>query len=83
MFYMKSHKISHERLAGLFIRLSGSKVAGLIPAALLKKRLRHRCFPVNFEEILRIPSLLKHLRWLRMNLTNNLTKLKVTKFQEF
>ena len=25
-----------------------NKVAGLRPAILLKKRLRHRCFPVNF-----------------------------------
>ena len=25
------------------------------PATLLKKRLRHRCFPVNFTKFLRIP----------------------------
>ena len=29
-----------------------NKVAGLRPAALLKKRLRHRWFPVNFAEFL-------------------------------
>ena len=28
-----------------------NKVAGLRPATLLKKRLWHRCFPVNFYEI--------------------------------
>ena len=33
------------------------KVAGLIPANLLKKRLWHRCFPENFAEFLRIPFL--------------------------
>ena len=29
-----------------------NKVAGLRPAALLKKRLWHWCFPVNFEKFL-------------------------------
>ena len=28
-----------------------NKNAGLRPATLLKKRLQHRCFPVNFAEI--------------------------------
>ena len=30
-----------------------NKVAGLRPATLLKKRLWHRCLPVNFEKFLR------------------------------
>ena len=30
-----------------------NKVAGLSPATLLKKRLVHRCFPVNFAKFLR------------------------------
>ena len=34
---------------GLFF----SKVAGLRPATLLKKRLWHRCFPVNFAKFLK------------------------------
>ena len=34
-----------------------SKVAGLRPAALVKKRLWHRCFPVNFVKFLRTPFL--------------------------
>ena len=29
-----------------------NKVAGLRPAILLKKRLQHRCFPVNIEKFL-------------------------------
>ena len=33
------------------------KVAGLRPATLLKKRLWHRCFAVNFAKILRTPFL--------------------------
>ena len=34
-----------------------NKVAGLKPATLLKKRLCHRCFPVNFMKFLRTPFL--------------------------
>ena len=34
-----------------------NKVAGLRPATLLKKRLWHRCFPVNFARFLRAPFL--------------------------
>ena len=34
------------------------------PATLLKKRLRHRCFPVNFAKFSRTPFLKEHLRWL-------------------
>ena len=34
-----------------------NKVAGLRPAALLKKRLLHRCFSVNLSKFLGIPFL--------------------------
>ena len=34
-----------------------NEVADLRPATLLKKRLRHRCFPVNFAKFLRTPLL--------------------------
>ena len=34
-----------------------SKVAGINPATLFKKTLRHRCFPVNFAKFLRVPFL--------------------------
>ena len=46
-----------------------NKVAGLRPATLSKKRLWHRCFPVNFAEFLRTPFLTEHLRWLLLNTT--------------
>ena len=36
----------------------------LWPATLLKERLWHRCFPVNFEKFLRTPFLTEHIRWL-------------------
>ena len=37
---------------------------GLRPATLLKKKLWHRCFPVNFVKFSRTPFLIEHLRWL-------------------
>ena len=45
-----------------------NKVADPRPATLLKKRLWHRCFLVNFGEILRTPFLTEHLRWLLLQL---------------
>ena len=41
-----------------------NKVVGLKPATLLKKRLWHRCFPVNFVKFLRTPFFTEHRRWL-------------------
>ena len=40
------------------------KVAILRPATLLKKRLWHRCFPVNFLKFLWIPFFIERLWWL-------------------
>ena len=37
------------------------------PATLLKKRLWHRSFPVNFAKFLRTPILTEHLWWLFLN----------------
>ena len=34
------------------------------PATLLKKRLWHRCFPVNFAKFLRTPFFTEYLWWL-------------------
>ena len=36
-------------------------------ATLLKKRLRHMCFPVNFAKVLRTHFLKKHLWWLLLS----------------
>ena len=36
-------------------------------ATLLKKRLCHRCFPVNFAKFLRTAFCIEHLRWLLLN----------------
>ena len=41
-----------------------SRPVRLRPATLLKMRLWHRCFPVNFVKFLRIPYFTEHPRWL-------------------
>ena len=48
-----------------------NKVAGLRPVTLLKKRLWHRCFPVNFVKFLRIPFFIEHLWWLLLQNQKN------------
>ena len=42
----------------------GQVLVKLRPATLLKKRLWHRCFPMNFAKFLRTPFFTEHLRWL-------------------
>ena len=52
-------KITGKRLCwSLFF----NKVAGLRPTMLLKERLQHRLFPVNFTKFLRKPFFTEHLR---------------------
>ena len=41
---------------------------GLRPAYLLKKRLWHKYFPMNFAKFLRTPLFTDHLRWLLFEL---------------
>ena len=38
------------------------------PATLLKKRLKHRCFPMNFVKFLTKPFFTEHLWWLLLHL---------------
>ena len=52
-------------------RLFFNKVAGLRAATLLKKRLWHRCFPVNFVKFLRTTFFIEHFRWLLLTLTGS------------
>ena len=52
----------------LYQRLFSYKVAGLRVATLLKKRLWHRYFPVNFVNFLRTPFFIEHLWWLNLYL---------------
>ena len=44
-----------------------NKVADLRPATLLKKRLWHKCLPVNFVKFLRTAFLTEHLWWLLLS----------------
>ena len=44
-----------------------NKVPGLRPPTLLKKRLWHWFFPVNFMKFLRTPFLTEHLWWLLLS----------------
>ena len=48
-----------------------NKVAALRPATLLKKRLWHSCFPVNFAKFLRT-FFTEHFRWLLLEFTEKL-----------
>ena len=43
--------------------LSFNKFTGFRPATLLKKRLRHKFFPVNIAKSLRARLFIEHLRW--------------------
>ena len=44
----------------LCLNLFFNKVASLRPVTLLKRRLRHCCFPVNFAKFLRTPFIIIH-----------------------
>ena len=59
MFCKKSVLGNFAKFTGTHLcqSLFFNKVAALKPATLLKKRLWHRCFPVNFAKFLRIPFL--------------------------
>ena len=54
-----------------------NKVAGLRSATLLKKRLWHRCFPVNFAKFLRKPFLQNTSRRLLLKVVNLLFYFRV------
>ena len=66
VFYRKGVLRNFSKLTGkhLFQSLFFNKVAGVRPETLLKKRLWHRCFPVNLAKFLRTPFHIEHLRWL-------------------
>ena len=45
-----------------------NKVATLRPSTLSRKRLWHRCFPVNFAKFLRTSFIKEHLWWLLLKI---------------
>ena len=69
-----------QRCQSLFF----NKVAGLRTATLFKKRLWHRCFPVNFSKFLRTLFFIEHLWWLLLKVLRILVNLKkhLTNFLE-
>ena len=64
VFYKKAVLRNFTKFTGKHLcqSLFFNKVAR--PATLFKKRLRHRCFPVNFVKFLRTPFFTEHLWWL-------------------
>ena len=64
-------QISQNSQKNICARVSFSiKLQALGPrsATLLKKRLWHRCFPVNFVKFLRTPFYTEHLWWLLLKI---------------
>ena len=58
-----AHKCSVKRLL-LEISKNFTLVEKLQASSLLRKRLWHSCFPMNFAKFLRTPFLTEYLRWL-------------------
>ena len=65
--FLKIHQNLQENTGARVSFLIKLQASGLRPAALLKKRLWHRCFPVNFAKFLRAPIFIEHLRWLLLS----------------
>ena len=65
VFYKKGVLRNFAKLTGKHLcqSLFFNKVAGLRPATLLKRRLWHRCFLVNFLKFLRTTFFIEHLWW--------------------
>ena len=57
-------EISQNSQENTFARVSFLIKLQAPPATLLKKRLWHRCFPVNFAKFLRTRFITEHLWWL-------------------
>ena len=62
-----------NRVLRNFVKVTGKHLCqslkpGLKPANLLKLRLWHSCFPVNFVKFLRTSFLIEHLLWLLLKI---------------
>ena len=66
VFSKKGVLRNFEKFTGKHLRqcLFFNKVTRLMPSTLLKTRLWHRCFPVNFVKCSRTPFLIEHIWWL-------------------
>ena len=63
----RSEVIYKKGVLKIFAKFTGKH---LCQSFFLKKRLWHRCFPVNFSKFLRTPVLTEHLRWLFLHCLN-------------
>ena len=69
----------HEKIFSLHLMLQSSR-RGLRPATFVKKRLRHRYFPVNFAKFLRTVFFIEHPWWLLLSLYISLKQHKISGF---
>ena len=65
--FLKLSQNSQENTCAWVSFLIKLQASGIRPATLLKKRLWHRCYPMNFATSLRTPFLTEHLRWLPLS----------------
>ena len=65
--FLEISQNSHENTSARVSFLINLQALGLRPATLLKRRLWHTCFPVNFVKFLRTPIFIEHIWWLRLH----------------
>ena len=51
-----------------FLRNHSKTAAPAAAGLILKRRLWHRCLPLNFSKFLRTPFFIEHLRWLLLDI---------------
>ena len=80
MFYKKIVLRNFAKFTGKHMcrSLFFNKVTGLRPATLLKKRLWHRRFLVNFAKFLGTPFDTENLRWLLLNFRKVVSNINVS-----
>ena len=80
---IESSKVAQRcSLKNAFLEIFQNSVC-LRSATLLKRRVWHMCFPVNFAKFLLTSFLTKHLRWLLLNILNNIYSYLFVNFQLF
>ena len=65
--YIELHSLTEAATRSVLYKKCLENFAGLIPATLLKKRLRHRCFPEKFVKFLRTPFFKRCVRYFLSN----------------
>ena len=63
----------------VFLKSKIGVFKGLKACNFIKKRLLHRCFPVNIEKLLRIAFFIEHSWWLLLNFLQSLLKITMKK----